>query len=148
MRPHLGVRQQIALMRRRWRDFRCERRGQQIVWRGWLQPATWSTRYRVEVRYAPRRHEHRGGVAVRVLEPALCVSDHQVGEVHLYRDRHLCLFNPHRREWAPSMPVAETIIPWTSQWIYFYEVWCQTGEWLGGGEHGDAHMHEAPDEVE
>jgi len=25
----------------------------------------------------------------------------------------------------------ETIIPWTAEWIVFYELWKITGEWLG-----------------
>ena len=29
----------------------------------------------------------------------------------------------------------ETIVPWASLWLYYYEVWHATGEWLGGGEH-------------
>ena len=34
------------------------------------------------------------------------------------------------------MPIADTIIPWTSEWLFFYELWLATGgEWLGEGEH-------------
>jgi hypothetical protein len=37
------------------------------------------------------------------------------------------------------MKIATTIIPWLSLWLYYYEVWHATGEWMGGGiEHGDA----------
>lgn len=28
-----------------------------------------------------------------------------------------------------------TIIPWTSEWLFNYEVWLATGEWRGGGMH-------------
>ena len=31
--------------------------------------------------------------------------------------------------------IANTIIPWTVEWLYYYELWQATGEWLGGGEH-------------
>jgi len=33
------------------------------------------------------------------------------------------------------MPIAKTIIPWTSLWLYFFGDWLITGEWNGGGEH-------------
>ena len=33
------------------------------------------------------------------------------------------------------MWIADTILPWTSLWLYFYELWHATGQWLGGGEH-------------
>ena len=29
------------------------------------------------------------------------------------------------------MYVHETIVPWTAEWIVFYELWKITGEWLG-----------------
>ncbi|MGH8092034.1 MAG: hypothetical protein ACREIF_00990 [Chthoniobacterales bacterium] len=31
------------------------------------------------------------------------------------------------------MRLADTIVPWTSRWLYFYEIWLATGEWMGGG---------------
>lgn len=31
--------------------------------------------------------------------------------------------------------IANTIIPWTIEWLYYYELWLATGEWLGGGDH-------------
>ena len=34
--------------------------------------------------------------------------------------------------------ISNTIIPWTIEWLYFYELWLATGEWLGGGEHVDS----------
>ena len=33
---------------------------------------------------------------------------------------------------------AETIVPWACLWLYYYEVWHATGEWLGGGLHPSA----------
>jgi hypothetical protein len=53
----------------------------------------------------------------------------------MYDQERLCLYRPHRREWTPAMMIANTIIPWISEWLYFYELWLVTGEWLGGGEH-------------
>jgi hypothetical protein len=33
------------------------------------------------------------------------------------------------------MIIAETILPLASIWLFYYEMWQATGEWLGGGEH-------------
>ncbi len=33
------------------------------------------------------------------------------------------------------MTLADTILPWASLWLFYYEVWLATGEWVGGGEH-------------
>lgn len=48
----------------------------------------------------------------------------------------ICLYR--HSEFNSSKLLANTIIPWTVEWLYFYELWLATGEWLGGGEHPDA----------
>ena len=47
----------------------------------------------------------------------------------------LCLWWPKGREWVPHMKLTDTFIPWTAEWLHFFELWLKTGEWLGGGEH-------------
>lgn len=142
MTSQLSVRQQVAAMRRAWPRFRCSRIGETANWVGVLQPNSWIQGYRVHIRYWPKRREQEGGVSVRVLEPELKISDAQMREVHVYRSGGLCLFNPHRGEWRPGACVARTIVPWTCEWIFHYEVWLATGEWLGGGDHGTAHLED------
>jgi hypothetical protein len=48
----------------------------------------------------------------------------------------ICVHRP--EEWAPSSFIADTIMPWISQWLRFYEVWQQTGSWEGEGSHPEA----------
>jgi hypothetical protein len=36
---------------------------------------------------------------------------------------------------STSTFIAYTILPWTSLWLYFYELWLVTGQWMGGGKH-------------
>jgi len=44
-----------------------------------------------------------------------------------------------KREWHAGMLFVQTIIPWMSEWLYFYEIWLCCGKWLGGGiEHSGA----------
>lgn len=38
-------------------------------------------------------------------------------------------------EWTSEMPLAETIIPWASLWLFYFEDWLVTNGWKGGGEH-------------
>lgn len=54
---------------------------------------------------------------------------------HMYSDGSLCLFYPGYDEWKYSDSWAETLIPWASLWLYYYELWLMTGEWIGGGIH-------------
>lgn len=57
---------------------------------------------------------------------------------HTYdsKKQHLCLFNPHCGEWNSTMLIANTIVHWAIEWLYYYENWVYTGKWLGGG-HGN-----------
>jgi hypothetical protein len=54
---------------------------------------------------------------------------------HLYPGEYLCLYRPKYLEWTSQDYIAETIIPWASLWLYYFEIWHAIGEWLGGGEH-------------
>lgn len=45
----------------------------------------------------------------------------------------ICLYR--YSEFSSSKLLAKTIIPWTIEWLYYYELWLATGEWLGGGAH-------------
>jgi len=47
----------------------------------------------------------------------------------------LCLFMPGSGEWTRQCWLADTMLPWTAEWLRFYEIWLDTGEWEGGGEH-------------
>jgi hypothetical protein len=63
---------------------------------------------------------------VKILNPE-CVED----SPHLYKDKSLCLYHRNNYHWASGKLIAKDILPWTAAWIYFYEVWKQTGTWYG-----------------
>lgn len=54
---------------------------------------------------------------------------------HMYSDGNLCLYYPKQKEWCIDDDWGTTLIPWTSLWLFYYEIWVETGEWLGGGKH-------------
>lgn len=103
----------------------CWKRGQ-LVWTGELTPSPVCETYLVRVSWDGSRRRPR----VKVLRPQL---RRRAGEKlpHVFGDGSLCLhFNG---EWLSTMPISESIIPWASEWLYFYELWLATGDWLGGG---------------
>ena len=62
--------------------------------------------------------------------------DKELPHVYSQKEQRLCLYYPRGRcAWNSSMGIAKTIMPWTSEWLFFYELWLATGEWLGGGIH-------------
>jgi hypothetical protein len=43
----------------------------------------------------------------------------------------LCLYWPDGEQFNAGMYLAETILPWASEWLTYYELWQATGEWAG-----------------
>lgn len=50
--------------------------------------------------------------------------------IHMYKDNTLCLYYPKERKWDSIKDhLYNTIIPWTHEWILYYEIYRQTGIW-------------------
>ena len=58
---------------------------------------------------------------------------------HLYdhdgRGALLCLWWPDRCEWTARNKLSDSYIPWTAEWLWYFEEWLQHGQWLAGGAH-------------
>lgn len=119
-RSKAGPKDQIATMKHHFPGFRYRIRQGGVVWTGSLQPTPESPVYRVRIRLkrdsAPR---------VYVDEPRIPRAPHR------YEDNSLCLFWPGEWLWNDEESLAETIVPWTALWLYYYELWLICGEWLG-----------------
>jgi hypothetical protein len=116
------------------------------VWEGALAPGRRS--YCVRVIYFPRiffpdfRIENPR-VSITVEEPVIGLDPRGTGELppHIYPNfarrefPMLCLFDPAADEWNGDKLIAETILPWAAEWLFFFEGWMATGDWLGGGRH-------------
>jgi hypothetical protein len=111
-------------------QFKAIVRRERVLWTGTLQPSPLSDTYRVRIEYGPRTPPK-----VWVLSPALTGRPEQPTIPHTYPGPRPCLYLPDSGEWSREQFVAETIVPWTVLWLYFYEVWHVTGQWLGGGVH-------------
>lgn len=90
-----------------------------VHWIGYLQPKPEAQKYKVMVKYdlTPK---------VYVLSPEILMH-----APHRYSDHSLCLYHPNDRSYSADMLISDTIIPWTSEWLYFYERWLEEGVWWG-----------------
>lgn len=100
-----------------------------LEWNGPLQPTDESPVYHVRVVHNPNRSPK-----AFVVRPAIAK-----GAPHRYGDGSLCLYWPVEWQWKPSELLAETIIPWTALWLYYYELWLVTREWLGPSSPHNVH---------
>jgi hypothetical protein len=104
-------------------------RRNQLRWTTELMPSSLSDTYRIRLEYSLEKSPK-----VVVEEPCLQERDGKKPP-HVYREGSLCLYLPGAREWDDTMLLADTIVPWTSEWLLHYEIWLATGEWHGGGVH-------------
>jgi len=98
-----------------------------FTWTGTLQPTQLSRVYSVRITlnaglYYPQ---------VRVINPQLETRSGK-SIPHLFADGSLCLHL--EDEWDCTMLMVDSTVPWTSEWLFNYEIWLGTGKWYGGGE--------------
>ena len=80
-------------------------------------------------------YEQNRSVKVYVINKKLKIAPNRVKLPHVYSSKRqqLCLYSPSRNEWNGFNYIIDTIIPWASEWLYFYELWLPEGKWYGGG---------------
>ena len=121
----LDGQEQSAKLKLFFPSFRQIARGNPYVWEGSVQPIGGAT-YRIRIKYLHGRRP-----VVDVIEPKLVTREEGVRIPHTFLTGSICLHLI--EEWDSSLFIHETIVPWTCLWLYYYEVWHATGEWLGGG---------------
>lgn len=126
----LTIGQQKLCMKRWFPDFECTWKNGVCTWVGAIQPTSVSETYQILVRYS-----QSGSPEVWVISPELVNRPDGERIPHVYPGNRLCLYLPRNKEWDRTMFIAETTIPWAALWLYYYEMWHATGEWLGGGVH-------------
>jgi hypothetical protein len=106
------------------------------IWTGRWVPSVLSDTYQLRISYQfPRRPK------IEVLSPQLRLAAGKTQLPHAYKDGQLdiCVHRP--EEWNKTLYIADTIMPWISQWLRFYEYWEQTGCWEGKGTHPENSSH-------
>jgi hypothetical protein len=132
-RCHLNLVQQALGLRRLFPATSPAIRSNQLVWVALLTPTPLARTYEIRIRYSLREHPR-----VAVVDPPLRPDPNEYLPHFFAREGCLCLHEAD--EWDPSMLIAATIVPWTTEWLAHYELWKQTGQWYGNtdlpGEEG------------
>jgi len=136
----LSLAQQAMILRSRFPASRVDLERDCVSWTGTIRPTPCSRDYKVVIVYRRGRYPH-----VTVADPPL---EPCPGETlpHTYRDGSLCLHL--KSEWDSSMPIADTTVPWTAEWLAHYELWKVRGRWYGDDHQETDLTPTAPDEEE
>lgn len=112
-------------VRHHFPNFTCRIKRGKAIWSGALQPRLSSPAYKIQIEYQFQRVPKVYVVWPKLIENA----------PHRYQDGTLCLYWPKEWQWHAYELIATTILPWAAHWLYFYELWLDTGQWLGPSSH-------------
>lgn len=113
-------------------------KGKGVVHRGILnwefnvRPTPLSRLYKLRI-----RQQKNLSPEVYVLTPNLnyLANGRLLPHVYSQKPVQLCLHFPKNDEWTHDKSIAETIVPWSYLWLFYFEHWLATDEWQGGGKH-------------
>ena len=129
-RRFLSLDQQAARLRALFPGFKIRLSGGPLEARGHLHPAPACAIYEVRI-------EYRWGHPPRVFVISPMLVCNREGEAPPHRfsspGNPLCLYYGKDNEWSAHSYIAETIVPWTCEYLLFYELWQASGIWWGGG---------------
>ncbi len=125
------IRQRIALMVQ-YPDTTCSISKNVLHWKGVVKPSPLSKEYPVTITY---QIYHRPNVIIYDQDNIFPGCQHPP---HVFRvdeekgNVSICLYFG-SYEFSSKNLLANTIVPWSVEWLYFYEIWLSTGSWEGGG---------------
>ncbi|ABA81690.1 hypothetical protein GQF56_21215 [Rhodobacter sphaeroides] len=146
MKPRrLSLEAQIRRMRAKWPEFRPGVIGSTSI--SWMGPLRgFQMDYTVLVRWSVGQTP-KAIVVSPQLRPRVGTAfidiPHLILDVENPEDSPLCLFDPEAGEWNDTLSVADTILPWASEWLHNYELWHLDGVWRGPNAPGPISIGDA-----
>ena len=123
---------QYQSIKKEYPQFKTIIKRDKLIVDGELQPSPLHQVYAFKMMYKYREYPR-----VYIVNPKLKARSDTEKIPHIYSQNRPCLFYPKNKEFTDDMLLGNTIIPWLSLWLYFYEFWYATGSWLGKGVHID-----------
>ncbi|MFC2087086.1 hypothetical protein ACFLSA_02855 [Bacteroidota bacterium] len=129
----LNIFVQAAKIKKCFPDSKVTTTSNKLIWKGTLKPTPLSDSYDIKLEYKIGFHP-----CIYVINKKLEFYPGEKTLPHVYstEKQWLCIYYRKAREWTSQQLIADTIIPWTSEWLYQYEFWLATGNWFGRGIHG------------
>ena len=117
-------------MKEKFPSFNPHVNGDRIGVSGKLQPTGSSPLYKVKITY-----RYGDYPKVWIVDPEIPYEF----AIHMYKaDNSLCLYDWREQPWKESYHLYDTTIPWTAEWLLYYEIYKMTGKWIGRSAlHGD-----------
>ena len=88
--------------------------------KGQITPTDYSATYDFSIEYLPYQKPK-----VFINKPEIKYNN----DIHMYIDGSLCLYYPGDMRWNIGLHLYNSIMPWTAEWLIFYELYKITGKW-------------------
>ncbi len=106
-----------------------------LEWHAKVKPTIYSKEYEIRIEYKIGKQPLTWLVGEEISPEQAKKIPHKYRVIIEENKVLLCLYRSKYNEWEKNMFIADTIVPWAIEWLFFYEIWQITGEWKGGGEH-------------
>ncbi|MCF2445395.1 hypothetical protein L0657_15640 [Dyadobacter sp. CY345] len=129
----INVARQLAYIKQKYPQFETElsKSGKLLLVKGALKPTARSCNYKFRIEFQVGRRPK-----VYIISPVLIKNNIGKMPPHLYGDGSLCLYLPRTGQFSDGHWLGDTILPWVSLWLIYYENWLVNGYvWNGGGVH-------------
>lgn len=129
----LSVFEQFVSMKRLFPGDELKLGHNNFTWVGYLKSSPLGNSYKVKI--VLEKDKNPDVFIVDPVKLALAEGKTKLEHVYDHQKQKLCLYYFDDRGWNSTKLISNTIIPWTIEWLYHYEIWLVTGDWLGGGKH-------------
>lgn len=120
----LSLPQQAFGLRSLFPDSQITLHGRRLRWIGNLRPTELSPPYRTRIDYELGQYP-----TVNVIDPP--ITDVYDRVPHIYNTAALCVHDAD--DFTPAMLLVDTVIAWTIEWLYDWELFLATDHWYGDG---------------
>lgn len=131
-KPNIPLVRQAFYLKSEYPESKCVIQPNELTWYGEIKPTPVSRSYKIKIHckgFNKRPRVVLYGEKIEGIERPDFPHHFQINEDK--QEVVLCLHMPY--EFDYKCWIADTIVPWTQEWLYYYEIWLATGEWCGGG---------------
>lgn len=114
---------ELSTIKSNYDCFDCHIIRDTLVCTGVIRPSEYSRTYTIKISYKVWGKPH-----VWITDPIIEYNE----DIHMFKEsNNLCLYYHKENPWKDSYHIYDKIIPWTSEWLVFYELYLIYGKWFG-----------------
>ena len=130
----LNIALQVSRIRNLFPGSRLEFKNREFQWWYEFKPTPLSKTYKIRLDFKVGEHPNIYVIGEKL---EFFPGTNRLPHVYSTEKQWLCLYDRKTKEWKDTMLIADRVIPWIPEWLFFYELWLIDGNWHGGGnDHG------------